>query len=220
MIDKYPAALQHQDKFKQLPLHIECRTNGRLVVVSRCIELYPESLHVSLADQLTFLPLHSLLINKTAVECTLMLLQRCPTTALVCDGRSYFPIHFECFFHCRLSIVSKCIELCPESLDSNVFVIMCEKVNKKNFHELANVLSIIFTARPMRLYDQNTYTEGDIRLKTAHRRRILNNLLPRHVFTPLHESDYRDLNWQSRAAMITLLSQIKAQQGSPSNMML
>jgi hypothetical protein len=38
------------------------------------------------------------------------------------------------------------------------------------------------------------------------------NLLPHHVFTPTHEIDYRDLNWQSREAMMMLLSQIKIQQ--------
>jgi hypothetical protein len=49
------------------------------------------------------------------------------------------------------------------------------------------VLLIIFTARPMSLYDRNTYMSDDIRHDPYYRRRILDNLLPHHVFTPTYE---------------------------------
>jgi hypothetical protein len=52
MIEKYPAALQHQDKYGCLPIHLYCKS----AILSKCIELYPESLRV--ADLQGYLPLH------------------------------------------------------------------------------------------------------------------------------------------------------------------
>jgi hypothetical protein len=84
-------------------------------------------------------------------------------------------------------------------------------VNKGNFLTYAPALSVIFTARPMSLYDREASLKYDIRDDPHNRRRIL-NLLPRHVFTPIYDTDYRDLNWKLRAAMLMLLSQMKIQQ--------
>jgi hypothetical protein len=52
MISKYPAALQHQDQYGFLPIHLYCKS----AILSKCIELYPESLRV--ADLQGYLPLH------------------------------------------------------------------------------------------------------------------------------------------------------------------
>jgi hypothetical protein len=62
----------------------------------------------------------------------------------------------------------------------------------------------------MSFYGYYENLDDDFQEYPEYRRRIL-NLLPHHVFTPAHKSDYRDLNWQPRAAMMMLLSQMKIQ---------
>jgi hypothetical protein len=44
LIEKYPAALQHQDEFVHISLHTECRFLSRSIIISKCIELYPDLL--------------------------------------------------------------------------------------------------------------------------------------------------------------------------------
>jgi hypothetical protein len=114
----------------------------------------------------------------------------------------------ECHSRCRSSIISRCIELYPGILDDEAVAIIIAKVNKSNFLAYAPALLVIFAARPMSLYDREASSQYDIRADPHYRRRIL-NLLPRHVFTPTHESDYRDLHWQPRAAMMMLSSKIQ-----------
>jgi hypothetical protein len=61
IIEKYPAALQHQNENGYLPIHIECEELCRSEILSKCIELYPESLAVT--GNWGKLPLHLLLLN-------------------------------------------------------------------------------------------------------------------------------------------------------------
>jgi hypothetical protein len=63
----------------------------------------------------------------------------------------------------------------------------------------------------MSLYNYDSQQEADIRADPLYRRRIL-HLLPRQVFTPTHDADYRDLNRKPRTAMIMFLLQMKIQQ--------
>jgi hypothetical protein len=116
-------------------------------------------------------------------------------------------LHMECSKQCRAAIISKCIDIYPQPLDEDAIYLIMVKIDKHNINNYPSVLSIVFTARPMSFYDHLTYAEDDIREDDDNRRRIL-HLLPRHVFTPKHESDYRDLNWKAREAMIMLLLQI------------
>jgi hypothetical protein len=45
MIEKYPAAFQHHDyEDDKISLHIESKNQCRSSILSKCIELYPESL--------------------------------------------------------------------------------------------------------------------------------------------------------------------------------
>jgi hypothetical protein len=62
----------------------------------------------------------------------------------------------------------------------------------------------------MGLYDHRTFLQFDKRKDPTYRRRIL-HLLPRHVFTPTHDADSRDLNWKPRSALVMLLTQMKSQ---------
>jgi hypothetical protein len=212
MIEKYPVAVRRSDKYECVSLHIECMNQCRSSIVWKCIELYPEAL--SMADEKGFLPLHMLLWNESsAIEIALMVIEEYPAALQHQIHFGELPLHLECFCQCRSSIISKCIELYPETLDDQVIKIIIRKVSRANFNRYASVLSIIFTARPMSLYDHDAYVDNDIRDDPHYRRRIL-NLLPIDVFTSSHDADYRDLNWQPRTTMILLLSQIKIQQKS------
>jgi ankyrin repeat protein len=212
MIEKHPAALQQRNTYGQLPLHIACRNRCRSTIISKCIELYPEAL--AMTDELGRLPLHIQLQSElSSVNDTLTMINKYPEALQHRDRDGNLPLHLECRHQCRALIVSKCIELYPGSLNTLAFSYVMKKVNKSNLHTHVSVLSIIFTARPMSVYDRDTYAEDDIRAEPDYRRRIL-NLLPRHVFTLTHDVDYRDLNWKPRAAMMMLLSQILIQHSS------
>jgi hypothetical protein len=207
MIEKYPAALQHQDNYDQLPLHIECFYPCKSIILSKCVELYPEALTV--ADWKRCLPLYRVLVNiMSSIEDALMVIEKYPAAVnrVVCDN--CLPIHIEYLRQNRAIIVSKCIQLYPERLDDVSIAVVIRKINECNFHSYASVLLVVFTHLRMSLYHREVFNVDDIRKSATTRRRIL-HLLPRHVFTPTHESDYRDLNWKCRVAMIMLLTQMK-----------
>jgi hypothetical protein len=212
MLEKYPAALKHRNKYGFLPLHTECRCRCRSTIISKFIELCPEAL--AKADETESLPLHRLLRNdSSSVDDVLIMIEKYPAAV---RHPNYdllkFPLYIECKNQCRSSIISKCIEIYPESANNLVIMLVMQKISIHNFYSYSSVLSIVFTALPMSLYDPLPIP-NDVRNDQVYRRRIL-NLLSRHIFTPTHESDYRDLNWQIRAAMIMLLSQIKIQRSS------
>jgi ankyrin repeat protein len=213
MIEKYPAALQHRDRYGYLPLHIECRNRCRSAVISKSIELYPEGLAVAIEETL-YLPMHMLLSNElSTIDDALTMIEKYPAALQHRDRYGDLPLHIECKNQCRSSIISKCIELYSELVDDDIICSIFDKINEHNYHGgsgYRSVVMMVVTIRPMSLYRRRAPRINDIRTNPDYRRRIL-NLLPRHVFTPRHESDYRDLNWQPRAAMMMLLSQMKIQ---------
>jgi ankyrin repeat protein len=215
MIERCTTALEHQTSGASLPLHIECETQCRSPFIAKCIELYPEALRKT--DEYGCLPLHRLLINmSSSMDDALMMIEKYPAALQHQNISGYFPLHFECKYQCRSTILAKCIELYPEALTNEALYFIIQKVDESNFSRYAASLSIIFAARPLSLYDFELYSQGhlfigsDIRDDPYYRRLIL-NLLPRHVFTSTHDADYRDLNWQPRAAMMALFSKIKRQ---------
>jgi hypothetical protein len=219
MIEKYPPALQHQTKGGHLPLHIECLGQCRSSIISRCIELYAEGL-ARATDETGNLPLHLLLWNDLSmIDDALTMIEKYPE-AIQHRGRlGFLPLHFECNQRCRPSIIMRCIELYPESVDDGIIDSVLDKINEHNYHRGSGYRSVdtmIFTIRPMSLYQLRPSNINDIRTNPDYRRQIL-NLLPRHVVTHQHELDYRDLNWQPRAAMMMLLSQMKIQQHTSSS---
>jgi ankyrin repeat protein len=213
MIQQYPAALRHHGFHSfYLPIHIECESRCRSAIISKLIELYPQSL--SKVDSWGCLPLHFLLGNvSSTVNDALMMIEQHPAALQQRSNILYYPIRNECENQCRPVVMSKCIELCSEALDDGVISILFNKIGRNNFPSYTSMLLILFIARPWKLYDQSSYVEDDIRADPVYRRRIL-QLLPHNVFTSTHESDYRDLNWQPRAAMMMLLSQMKIQHQS------
>jgi hypothetical protein len=220
MIEKYPAALQQKNLGENLPLHLECINLCRSSIISKCIELYPDSLSKPRYDR--SLPCHNLLSNElSSVEDALMMIEKYPAALQHAGNYDCLPIHIECMRQFRPTIMSTCIKLYPEALrlqNDLVISMIIEKINKSKFDFCTSILSAMFTAYPMCLYARRGVIRDDIRDVPYYRRRIL-NLLPRHVFTPTHESDYQDLNWQPRAAMMIFLSQMKRkEQESSSNL--
>jgi ankyrin repeat protein len=219
MIEKYPAALRHQTKRGHLPLHLECYNRCRSSIISKCIELYPEGLSIANEETLR-LPLHWLLMNDLSlIYNALTMIERYPAALQHIDKLGNLPLHIECYKQCRPSIIMRCIELYPESVDDEIISLIFYKINEHNYHRgsgYRSVVTMVVTIRPMSLYRPCASNINDIRTNPDYRRQIL-NLLPRHVFTPRHESDYLDLNWQPRAAMMMLLSQMKIQQHTSSS---
>jgi hypothetical protein len=216
MIEKYPAALRHPDGLGRLPIHVECQNSCRSPVISECIELYPESLAV--ADRCDALPLQKLLSNQlSSASDALAMIEAYPVAVKRRNGFGTLPFHIEFQTQRRPSILAKCVELYPESIDQIIFFKFIRKISQRNFSTFISVLSILFTARPMMLYDHHVSRDGIITVDPYIRRKVLNNLLPRQVFTPTHDADYQDLNWQPRYAMMMFLSQIKILQQRLSN---
>jgi hypothetical protein len=207
MMDEYPAALEHYDYFENLPIHIECSNQCRAPIILQCIDLYPECL--SKLDKWANLPLHIVLANKSStIEDALMMIEKYPAAVRHLNTYGHFPLHIECMNQRRSYIISRCIEIYPESLDDKAISYVLGDVNTSSFNKYRSVLSIIFTSRPSSLYDRHINVYNDIKDDPYYRRQIL-NLLARCVFTPTHHTDYCHLNWQPRSAMMMLLSQMK-----------
>jgi len=116
MIEKYPAALQHQTflYYKNLPLHMECSHQCRSIIIAKCIELYPEAL--AMAGGSYCLPLHCLLKNDTiqslSIEDALMMIEKYPAALQHRNGDGQLPLHLT-----QSSVITaKCIEIYPEAL--------------------------------------------------------------------------------------------------------
>jgi ankyrin repeat protein len=209
LTERYPALLQRQDKHGDLPIHIECKKQCRSAIIAKCIQLYSESLTV--VGWKGNLPLHGLLNNKSSsISDALMLIEKYPAALQHHQSvQHYLPLHVECSQQCRSVIISKCIEIYPEAVDDDVIAITLKHVNKYNYELYLPALVVFFAALPMKLYQYRySAVEYDIRDDLYYRRRIL-NLLPRHVFTPTHEADYRNRNWHPRSSVMMLLSRMK-----------
>jgi hypothetical protein len=211
MIKRYPTTAQHQNSCDQLPLHIECYQQCRSSVIWKLIGLYPEA--ASIADSLERLPLHYLIQNQSSsMDDVIRMIMQYPAALQRRTKYEDLPLYIECNHQCRAKILSKCIELYPEALNDSFISFFLNEVGRKSFSSFASVILLVFSSCPMSLYNltSKSYVKDDIRDDPSYRRRIL-NLLPRHVFTPTHEADSRDLNWQPRYAMMMLLSQIQQQ---------
>jgi hypothetical protein len=153
--------------------------------------------------------LHRLLgTDPSNADVVLMMIEKYPAAVGHKIG-SIFPILIECISYCRPPVIIKCIELYPETLNDSALMLILKKINQTDFRNYLSVISIVLTVRPESLYLRDAFVENDIRKDPYIRREMLNNMLPRHIFTPEHDIDYRDLNWQPRAAIMMLLSQVK-----------
>jgi hypothetical protein len=213
MIERYPHALSCRNANGHLPLHIECMWQCRSAVIAECIERYPRALSIACEERC--LPLHRLLRNSSSsTDDVLMMIKKYPAALKHYDSNGILPIHIECDRKCRSSVLSKCVRLFPETLDDKVITKVINKVGENSCSEHGKSFMVVIAHRPMSLYQPYNNIRDDIRKNPTFRRKVLTELLrcPSKFCFSTHEADYRELNWQPRAAMITLLSQMKTQQ--------
>jgi ankyrin repeat protein len=116
MIEKYPAALQHQNVLGELPLHLECKNLCRSIIIWQFIELFPEALEI--ADIDGNMPLHWLLWNESStISDVHNMIEEYPAALQHKNNVGHLPLLIERRCLCRLAIILKCIELYPDSLD-------------------------------------------------------------------------------------------------------
>jgi hypothetical protein len=206
MIEEFPKAVTYWvDDEKDQPLLMECRNLCRSAVILKCIEYYPDGL--TFADEWGNFPLHRLLGNKLSpIDAALKMIEEYPRALRYENNYRCLPLHVECNNQCRALIISKCIELYPASLDDKVFFTIMSNVDKDNFHSYSPALSVVAARRPMSMYNRDLYS--DISEYPYYRRKTL-SLLPHETLNRILDADFRNLNWQPRAAMMMLLSRIR-----------
>jgi hypothetical protein len=216
VIEKCPRALKCEDRDGLLLIHRESENGCRLPVIARFIELCPSLL--PFASEMGRPVLHWYLEREASEDVTLMIMENYPAALSHRDNMGFLPIQIEVRNQCRSLIISEFVMQYPESLNDTNWdrAVSCAfryRINKSNFHQYRDGLKHLFILRPIFLYlheiDYLRYKD-DARADPHFRRQLL-NLLP-HDFVkslPTHDADYRDLNWQPRAAMMMLLSQIK-----------
>jgi hypothetical protein len=75
IMEKYPAALHQPNMHGQPPLHLECINQCRSAIISNCIDLYPESVHV--ADEDGCLRIHAMLKCKSSpIDQVLLMMEK------------------------------------------------------------------------------------------------------------------------------------------------
>jgi hypothetical protein len=97
MIEKYPESLQHVTGVpgitEELALHIECESQCRLAIISKFIELYPDSLAIANGTG-GYLPLHKLLMNESSsIDMALMMIKKYPVALQQRDYKDRLPLH-------------------------------------------------------------------------------------------------------------------------------
>jgi hypothetical protein len=209
MIEKYPDALKYRGNkwYQYLPLHIECRNQCRSVLLSACMEKYPGA--VSAVDAWSCIQLYYLLRNaNSSIDDVLLMIKKYHAmTSRNLFQSEELPIHLEFAYRSRPSIIKKCIEIHPASANQRSVTRILSNIHNRNVSVGYSGLSLVFAANPSSLYDRGS-NEDDLRHNPYFRRRIL-SLLPRHVFSPIHDADFAELNWQPRGAMLLFLSQIR-----------
>jgi hypothetical protein len=102
-IDWHSDALEQVDDDGSLPIHIECKYQCRLSIISKCAQLYPESLTIE--DGNGELPLQLAMMSDQSSESTVLwLIDNYPDLVRASDASLELPIHIECSRNCRLSI--------------------------------------------------------------------------------------------------------------------
>jgi ankyrin repeat protein len=223
MIENYPAALQHCNRSKRLPLHSACFNRCPPVIISKCIELFPEA--VSNEDNLGHLPLHSCLLNdrthNPGTDLALMLIKKYPAAVRHPDKDGNLPIHLECHHQCRSTIVSKCIELYPQSAklindEGKTPLVLLLKNLLLNCHSFIEVfeylpaLSLLAALDPffftMKILDGKLVKFKSIKNRLI--RRVLLNLIPDTMLPQKHRFEKKHLNYCLRSELILLLVQM------------
>jgi hypothetical protein len=219
LIDGHPGILRKQDNDGCLPLHIACQYTWHPMlssIIAKLIELYPGSLAVT--DRYEELPLHYVISNPSSpVEIALLLTEKYPQVLRHADRRGQLPIHIECWNQCRASIISKYIEVFPESAgirddeDHIPWTRALNQVANYNIYGKRTSLLILLSAYPAAFYHPPNQPMVD-KLAKRHSprcRRLILNLLPSCLSSAAHLQAYHDLNWQPRLSLLHLWLQIR-----------
>jgi ankyrin repeat protein len=210
-------AVRQKDEYGSLPIHYACTSQCKPSVMSKLLELYPESLAVS--DGQGNLPLHCVLafiFAPTAIA--LMMVEKYPDAIRHRNAQRNLPIHIECSAQCRAIILSKCIELYPESLsltgllNNHPWSCALYGVNYETIRRQRKALFILLSARPESFYHPPHYPFINqlVVWKDSQCRRIIFNLLPCCLSSAAHLQDYRDLNWRPRSSLLYLCLQFRS----------
>jgi hypothetical protein len=210
MIEAYPEAICQPDGLGRLPIHIECEYRCRPDIISKLIELYPESLSKACLGQL---PLHNALSSfldatqsSTIID---LMIETYPKAIRHANGVGRLPIHIECESQCRPHIISRLIELYPESLSlsDNLGHIPWSKVFSgvgiNTINELRRSLVELISSAS---FSHPLVDTSSILIMEDPRSRL--NRLRSCLSTAAHAQSYRSLNWQSRSSLLYLWLQI------------
>lgn len=114
----HPLAYRLRDRDNSLPLHAVCGSHtsgvGSLEIIKYLVELYPESVNVSLRHSL---PLHFAIGAKAPLDVIQYLLEQSPESIKARGGfRRYTPLQMACANGASLEVVQYLVEKWPESI--------------------------------------------------------------------------------------------------------
>jgi ankyrin repeat protein len=96
-------------------IHEECNYQCRISNILQSMDQYPSLL--ARVDDHGCLLLHLVLQNHNSlIEDALLMIDKYPASLRHSNHQHYLPLHLECKFQCRSTIISRCIELYPEAL--------------------------------------------------------------------------------------------------------
>jgi hypothetical protein len=225
LIEKYPQAIEHvvDDYYNNdggLAIHIECKTQCRPSIIAKCIELFPEGL--ALVNEHDFLPLHNVFWNSSSSEvAAVMVMEKYPAALLFRDDEGNLPIHMECKNRFSPAVISRCAELCPESLSWFDYypsgdIPWSIALRRMEEHEVSydrQLLSMIVFP-PVSLYQPlNDPLIDKLFMKydgDRHHQRMILNMHPTCLSSAPadHLQAYHDLNWQPRCSLVHLWLQM------------
>jgi ankyrin repeat protein len=110
-----PLVLRKQDKYGNLPIHIECSKQCRPQIIRSFIDIFPESLMVP--NMYGYRPLHEILSAKcSSLDIALMMIRRIKRTVEQEALNGDLPLHIECATNARYEVIAACIQLYPLGL--------------------------------------------------------------------------------------------------------
>jgi len=113
IIQAHPEGLQLKESaYKRLPIHIACRKNASIDVVTLLLEHYPDG--ALIADTLGRLALHYALSNGANDEVIGTLLNKKPGSARGTDRRGWLPLHVACSVGASTKVIAMILEAYPE----------------------------------------------------------------------------------------------------------
>jgi hypothetical protein len=222
IIEAYPAALQHENIHGYLPVHVESLHECRASIIAKCIELYPESLHMPSCPG-DFL-LHCCQSNESSsVEVALMLMEKYPAELQHTNKYDDLPIHLECKKQCRVAVIRRCFEIYPHSVMEieDGYIHPMELIlwrigttaNRYNTHRFIPVLSFLVQVNPIAFVElvcsprpnSSSLENYDLRMQ-----RILMNLISGNMLSEEMRKVQRNFNWHPRSSLLYLMLQLVA----------